>query len=127
MRWCCLLIAAAAALGEIHSPPSPRAFTPYRFPLNANKTISIGNLSYETAEGSLTWPKYPNINPSFAVIKSLLSSHEIFQIMNLLKEDPDLAFDEDPDSVDDLATHEIYLQRNGKIDGVREIEGKLDQ
>lgn len=127
MRWSCFLIALTGALAGIHSPPPPRAFPQYSFPNGENKTVSLGDLSFETATGSLTWPKYPNIKPSFVVVQSLLSSREISQIMDLLQEDPGLVFDEDADSVDDLATHEIYLQRNGKIDGVREIEGKLDQ
>jgi hypothetical protein len=125
MRQFCFLFAITAALAESSSPPPPRTFTPYIFSANANKTVSIGSFIFESSEGSLTWPKYPNINPSFVVIQSLLSSQEISHIMELLEGDLDL--DEDPDSVDNLATHEIYLQRNGKIDGVREIEGKLDQ
>lgn len=102
-----------------------REFLTYSFNLN-NKTINLNNLNYNLAEGSLNWLNYNLKNSSFYVLNSLISQNEINQMIELL-ENSSLIFDEDSDSVDNLATHEIYIQRNGNIEGVKDIEGKLDQ
>ena len=67
-----------------------------------------------------------SISSFFQVISSLVTRDEINQLMELLSNNT-LEFDEDGDSVDSLSTHEFYLQRNGNINDVRHIEGKLDQ
>jgi hypothetical protein len=121
-----LMLTITSAIAGPHSPPPPRAFSTYLFPENENTTVHFGGNSYGLALGQLSWPNIQTNNSSFAVLQSLLSSDEISSLLRLVQ-DPSIQYDEDPDSVDELATHEIYLQRNGGIDGVREIEGKLDQ
>jgi hypothetical protein len=121
-----MILTTSSTLAGPHSPPPPRAFSTYLFPEKKNTTVLLGDNSFGLALGQLSWPQVHSSNSSFAVVQSILSSDEISSILKLVQ-DPSLLYDEDPDSVDELATHEIYIQRNGNIEGVREIEGKLDQ
>jgi hypothetical protein len=97
----------------------------FQFP-DANRSISLGNWNGVLAEGKLNWPRVNSSPARFALLPSLLSSSEVSGILALVT-DPSLAFDEDMDSVDQMTTHEFYVQRNGGIEPLRHINGKPDE
>ena len=83
--------------------------------------------SPNVTEGSLEWPPTASgarIAPAnFTVHPALLSRAEVAAILALVSP---LALDEDPDTVDSLATHEVYLERSGSLAGIQGIAGKPD-
>ena len=61
-------------------------------------------------------PSVPAAN--FSVLQGIVTPEEVAAILAVV-EDPSLEFDEDVDSVDGQATHELYLERSGSLDGVK--------
>ncbi len=95
------------------------------YQLMNNETISLGSWTGTVSKAKLTWPRLNSAPASFNVLSSLLTPEEVQSIMNLVA-DPHVDFDEDEDTVDGMATHEIYLQRSGGIDPIQAIPGKPD-
>lgn len=63
------------------------------------------------------WPGVSSVPPAtFALLSPLLSQSEVARILEVVTS---VEMDEDRDSVDDMATHEFYLERAGSVDGVR--------
>jgi TPR repeat protein len=88
-------------------------------------SLSVYPLSREgVTEGSLSWP-LPSIAPAtFSVHPQLVTRAEVATLRSLLK---DAELDTDPDSVDNLSTHEFYLERSGSFEGIAKISGKPDK
>ena len=77
--------------------------------------------------GSLEWPLTSTgvrIAPAlFTVYPALLTPAEVASLLALVSP---LPLDEDADTVDSLATHELYLERSGTLTGIQGIAGKPD-
>lgn len=128
----CLIVTAVVAASNIVYPPLIHVDSVYEF-LGPNETINLRSFDQSVvwkgllAQGRSEWDFRGSNEPAlFSVLQSLVSRDEVEQILSEVKS-PHIFFDLDMDTVDDKATYEIYLQRNGAIEGVRAIQGKPDQ
>ena len=110
-----VLLLLAPCCSTLPPPPFPATPTyPLRSPL--------------VTEGSLAWPPPAaggaRVAPAnFSVHPALLTRAEVAAILALVSP---LALDQDQDTVDSLATHEVYLERSGSLEGIASIAGKPD-
>jgi TPR repeat protein len=106
-------------------PPKPHRAT---FNLSAALSSSIFLSGYPHAilDAHLTWPDLPAAPPaSFSILPALVAPAEVASLLALLR--PHAGhLDEDADSVDGLATREIYLEKDGSVDAIARIAGKPD-
>lgn len=82
-------------------------------------------LMYSSMQAHLIWPNISSSPASFSILSPLLTSDEVSSILSIVA-DPSIDFDTDADTVDNMETHEIYLQRSGSVDAIRDIGGKPD-
>ena len=116
-----LLHVAQPLLGP---PPLRAPFPPFVFPDPINESFALGSWSGTCALGSLSWPNLPGSSPArFHVIPELVSNAEASALLERVRSMP---LDDDPDSVDDAPTFEVYLERSGSFAGIRAIGGKPD-
>jgi hypothetical protein len=111
-----LLLLLAPCCSTLPPPPT--------FPATPTYALS----SPRVTEGSLAWPPPTSgaarIAPAnFSVHPALLTRTEVAAILALVSP---LALDQDQDTVDSLATHEVYLERSGTLEGIAGIAGKPD-
>jgi len=75
----------------------------------ANDTIELGGVKQAVAFGEVLWKPPMNASSPFWVLPAVVRPDEVDSILALLK-GTDLAFDTDPDTVDGMATHEIFVE-----------------
>lgn len=82
---------------------------------HSNVTVSLpGGRTQPVARGTMTWPPpLQRVSSDFAVLQSVLSAAEVATLLGALT-DGSIAFDGDPDSVDGMVSHEIFLSSNGR-------------
>jgi TPR repeat protein len=120
-----LLCAVVGALLQTSAAgaQSEASFPPWQFEA-ANRTIRLGSWEGVLAEGTVQWPGI-NSTASFAVLPALVSATEVAALLAAL---PHEDFDVDADSVDEMATFEFYLEKNGSVgEALRSIPGKPEQ
>ncbi len=100
---------------------------PVSVPVAASSPGIYALSSPNITHGSLEWPLTSTgvrIAPAlFTVYPALLSPGEVASLLALVSP---VALDEDADTVDNLATHELYLERSGTLAGIQGIAGKPD-
>ena len=110
------------------------------FHLKQNRSIELGPVPWHgvMAEGNVKWPGIRS-RAGFAVLPSLVSPEEVAAIRAALPNSSSsnphsdaaaaaaLQWDQDPDSVDSMATFEFYLEKNGSFGAsLATIPGKPD-
>ena len=115
----CLLVAfkarvagAAAAAAERTERAPLRPSDVPALPLYtsfSNSTVSLpGGGALTVAEGALVWPSSINATSHFAVLPGVVSADDVVTIRRLV-DDATVDFDVDPDSVDGMTSHEIFV------------------
>ena len=107
-------------------PPVPHV-EPFLFS-SPNTTITLGSWKGDLAVGSLHWPGLSSeaaSSATFYVLPSIVAPDEVRSILNIVS-NQGLEFDTDPDSVDGMSTHELYLEASGGVDSLTHIRGKPD-
>lgn len=74
-------------------------------------------------EGTLHWPLSSIAPATFSVHPGLVSPAEALELLALVRA---VELDNDADSVDDLPTHELYLEKSGSFEAITTINGKPD-
>lgn len=74
-----------------------------------NDTIELGGVRQEVAFGEVRWNPPINASSPFWVLPAVVRRDEVDAILSLLQ-GTELAFDADPDTVDGMATHEIFVE-----------------
>jgi hypothetical protein len=106
-------------------PPKPRRET-FDLASASSTTLYHDNRFVHIIDASLTWPNLPSAPAaSFSVLPGLASPSEVSALLSLLRPHAG-RLDEDADSVDGLATQEIYLEKDGSTEAIKHIAGKPD-
>jgi hypothetical protein len=85
---------------------------------SANRTLAVGDRALSAATGTLEWPRAGDreVTATFTLLPSLVAADEVSDLLTTIGRHSAVAFDADEDSVDGMATHELYLERHGSID-----------
>ena len=75
----------------------------------SNRSIELGGRSQAVAEGEIRWERPLNATARFVVLPAVVRPHEVAAILALVN-GTRLHFDADPDTVDGMATHEIFVE-----------------
>ena len=78
-----------------------------------NKTMTLKGETLHVSEGSVTWPRPLDRETKFSVLPGLMSEEKIDEVLSLIHSS-NVAFDDDPDTVDAMPTQEIYVH-NGPL------------
>lgn len=78
-------------------------------PLGSGGVDSVATWEQPVARGEVKWKTPHNASSIFAVLPGVLKDEETDAILALVR-DTELRFDEDPDTVDGMATHEIFVE-----------------
>lgn len=104
------------------APPNAVMHPP--FLLHSTQTNESAFDSWRSWQGSLSWPNLPAASPAvFHVLPALVSAADASALVEHASKMP---LDDDPDSVDNAPTFEVYLERSGSVEGIRAIGGKPD-
>ena len=101
--------AAAASFSPLRPelvPPTP-VFNAW--PAAPNGSVTLAGRSQEVAEGAVMWDPPLNVTARFAVLPAVVTPAEVAAILALVR-GTELEFDADPDTVDGMATHEIFVE-----------------
>jgi hypothetical protein len=102
-----------AMLAAAGASALPELFAWHASPANTTTQLRSG-ASQLVADGELQWP-VRNIggewaSARFSYLPGLVTKEEARELLSLLRESE---FDTDPDTVDGMSTHELYLERHG--------------
>ena len=82
--------------------------------------VSTGSWTGNLSTAHRAWPRIQH-SARVHMAQSIVSREEASRLIELLEPQ---TFDVDKDTVDRMATHEFYLQKNGNIDDIATIPGK---
>merc|ERR1719174_59574 len=75
--------------------------------------MTLKGETLHVSEGSVTWPRPLDRETKFSVLPGLMSEEKIDEVLSLIRSS-NVAFDDDPDTVDAMPTQEIYVHNGGK-------------
>ena len=87
-------------------------------------------LLQDVAEGAVIWPPPLEAQSRFAVLPGVAKAGEISSILSLLNEaEISMPFDADPDTVDGMTSHEIFVENDDlrafELTGSRPRDGSM--
>jgi len=93
-----------------------------------NSTVTLPDgTQLRVAEGELTYPQPmpPEYRSSLSALPAVLAPDEVAATLALVNQ-TSLAFDVDPDSIDGMSSHELYLSSDEQNNRVNDLKGDAD-
>jgi hypothetical protein len=84
--------------------------------LEPNETVKLSSAEQVVATGEFTWADHMNTTSQLDVLPGVVQPSEVDAILELIyshnqNSDEETTFDTDPDTVDGMSTHEIFVRR----------------